>query len=677
MSELAAAADGDLAYEQQYLDVAHESLSAMRRRAEQLLDDVRAAGAPDPDYARALEHRVSVLGESTRPLIFGRIDEIAGDSFHLGRRHVEDGVGDPMVIDWRAPVATPFYRARPGEPLGLSRRRQILVEDHKVLATADDRFSGEEADESGPQLRGGDALLAELERARTGEMLDIVSTIQLEQDEVIRAPFAGVTAVQGGPGTGKTAIGLHRAAYLLYNHPELVRDGVLVVGPSRAFLRYIAQVLPSLGEEAVVQATIPDLVRTIRPSAAGSDESSRVKGSARMAEVLRRLLLARLSRTESDLAVAIGLSRIVIPADTINRLVEELSARSGPYRAGRSALRTRLIGLVHGELSRSGKEIDDVRLRREITRDGALGAMLDRLWPSVSATDLVVELCASAARLRAAADGILSEEEQRAMLRPAAATNRRTAYDVDDLALVDEAAYLIDGRAPRFGHVVIDEVQDLSGMQLRMLARRAPGGSMTVLGDLAQATSAASSTSWEELLANLPTAAGLRRTELTLGYRAPAQVLELASRLLPLVAPGVTATRSVRAGRSEPTVLNVPADEVIAAAAEEAMRLAATGMLVGLVAADDAVLALHRALVARGQEAGLVDRDGMGHPVVVASARSAKGLEFDAVVVVEPDEIAAGAIRGLRLLYVALTRPMQHLSIVHARPLPALLAAAG
>ena len=662
----------DLDDEQSHLKFSHDSLDTMRHRAEQLLDDVRRAGAPDPDYEAALVRRVGVLSDSRRPLLFGRIDESSGDSYHVGRRHVEDPLGEPVVLDWRAPVSTAFYRARPGDPLGLVRRRQIMVEGRRVLVIADDHVGGQPGEEGATTLRGGDALLAELERSRTGEMLDIVSTIQLEQDEVIRAPLEGIIAVQGGPGTGKTAIGLHRAAFLLYNHPELAREGILVVGPSRAFLRYIAQVLPSLGEEAVVQTTLRDLVPKVRTARQLDDGPARVKGDARMTAVLRQGLAARRARADDDLAVAIGLGRVVLRRDAINSLVDTLATRQGPYRAGRTALRTRLAGLVRGELAQSGVEIDEGRLRRELSRDGGLVPLVDRLWPSVSAPQFVAELLSSPGALARAAAGILTAEEQAIILHPG--QRGRPGFELSDLALVDEVAYLLDGQAHVFGHVVVDEVQDLSPMQLRMLARRAPSGSMTVLGDLAQATSVASCASWEEILDNLPAPAGLRRTELTLGYRAPGLVLELASRLLSEAAPGISPTRSVRPGRSAPLFLHVAPVELVAAAAAEAARLVADEMLVGVIAADAALGPLHEALRRSGVDAGFVERDGLGHAVVIAGAGAAKGLEFDAVVVLEPAAIAEGGMRGLRMLYVALTRAVQHLSIVHAAPLPSALA---
>src|SRR5580698_9860228 len=304
--------DAEVAAEQAYLDEALAALGAMRIRSQRLLDDLIAAGNPDLDYVAALSHRVSLLADSPRPLLFGRIDEDDGPAWHIGRRHVEDAASDPVVIDWRAPVAVPFYRARAKEAMGLTRRRQIMVDRASVIAVADDLFGGAGDDGATTRLRGGDALLAELERARTGEMLDIVATIQAEQDEIIRAPLEQLLTVQGGPGTGKTAVGLHRAAFLLYNHPSLSREGVLVLGPSRAFLRYIAQVLPALGEEAVVQTTIGDIAPKAKVRAEDPLEVRLVKGDPRMGQVLVRALHLRRRPVEEDVSLRVRFARATL-----------------------------------------------------------------------------------------------------------------------------------------------------------------------------------------------------------------------------------------------------------------------------------------------------------------------------------------------------------------------------
>jgi DNA helicase IV len=668
----------ELAAEQAYVDLAYASLGAMRARTVDIFERLMATGGfVDLDHEVAVRRRIAALGDSPRPLLFGRIDEVTSERWYVGRRHVETERGDPVVIEWRTPVAEAFYRARPGEPHGLVSRRQLVVEQRRLVSLADDVFSGEPAagaatdgDTGVVHLRGGDALLAELERSRTGEMLDIVATIQLEQDEVIRAPLAGVRAVQGGPGSGKTAIGLHRAAYLLFNHPELARAEVLVVGPSRTFLGYIAQVLPSLGEEAVVQVTLDDLVPQIEVRAVDGEDAQRVKGDARMATVIARALEQRRAVAGDDLTVRVGPRRVVLAREQVDDVVREVAARALPYRAARAALRARLARA----LARAAGALDAVD-PRAIGADPAFRAALDEVWPSVSPATLVADLVGSRARLGRAAAGVLDESEQAAILRPAARSRSRVAWAPGDRALVDEARDLIDGHTSTYGHVVVDEAQDLSPMELRMIARRAPRGSVTLLGDLAQATAVWSHRSWDDVVAHLPAPDGRDVHELRLGYRAPAAVVELAARLLPEAAPTVAPMRSVRPGTRPPRVLHADAGALYGRAAAEAGELAAEGFLVGCIVAPDAVGAAARALDAHDVPHGVAARDGLGRRVTLLSAPEAKGLEFDAVVVVEPAAIAGGTVRGLRLLYVALTRPIQHLSIVHSAPLPAALRA--
>jgi DNA helicase IV len=667
--------DPEVRSEQEFLNQAHRSLSAMRARAEALLNDLRSAGQPDLDYQAALTHRVVVLGESARPLLFGRIDQEAGPSWHIGRRHVEDELGDPVVIDWRAPVSMPFYRARVEEALGLTRRRQVMVDRRQVVAVADDLFGDVHSELSGTRLRGGDALLAELERARTGEMLDIVATIQAEQDEIIRAPLDQLLSVQGGPGTGKTAVGLHRAAFLLYNHPALSQDGVLVLGPSRAFLRYISAVLPSLGEEAVVQSTVADLAPRLKVRAEDSLEVRRLKGDPRLAALLASALRQRRRPVEGDVTLRARFARCALSPEEVNDLVATIAARPAPHKAGRLALRSRLTGLVRQKLRAAGRlEADQPWLDRELAASDEFRSLLDRVWPSVSPKALVSDLLASADRLALAAEGILSCEEWRSLLRTKGKRVGTQAWTLDDLPLLDEAEFLINGRTRAYGHVVVDEAQDLSPMQFRMVARRAASGSMTILGDLAQATGAWGYGTWDEILRHLPTSAPSRHDELTLGYRAPGQILDLASKLLPQAAPTVRPTRSIRQGRREPRIMRVGSNELLAESVREATGLAEEGLLVGLVVAARHLAAM-TALVGDRSDIGLLDRDGMHRRVTVVDATAAKGLEFDAVVVVEPTAIAGADDRGLRLLYVAMTRPIQHLSLVHAEPLPALLRA--
>ena len=672
MSATRADADPEVQLEQAHLDRALEALAAMRRRAEQLLRELIAAGNPDLDYVAALSHRVSLLADSPRPLLFGRIDVADGPAWHIGRRHVEDVRADPLVIDWRAPVAVPFYRASGKDALGLSRRRQIMVDGHSVVAVADDMF-GEEGDVATTRLRGGDALLAELERARTGEMLDIVATIQAEQDEVIRAPLDQLLTVQGGPGTGKTAVGLHRAAFLLYNYPLLARDGVLVLGPSRAFLRYIAQVLPSLGEESVVQTTVADIAPKAKVRVVEPMEVRRIKGDARMAELVRRALDGRRRLLEDDVSLRVRFVRAKLDADAVNALVQTITTRRGPYKAGRLALRARLVSEARRTFRSSARlGADEAWFEKELIASDEFSALLDLLWPAVSPAALVRELLASPTQLERYANGLFSEDEGRLLRRERDATVAGTAWSIDDLALLDEATYLTGGRGRSYGHIVVDEAQDLTPMQFRMIARRAPSGSITVLGDLAQATGPWTYTDWGEVRALLASAAPSRHDELTLGYRAPGRVLDFASRLLPDAAPGVVPTSSIRLGRTDPVLRSVHESALADAALAEALALTAEHALVAVITPEEIHPRLTH-LSRRDERVGRLDRDAMTRPVTIVPAPSVKGLEFDAVVVVEPSLIAGSDRRGLRLLYVALTRPIQHLSIVHASPLPAAL----
>jgi DNA helicase IV len=666
--------DPELQAEQDYLDHALASLGAMRARAERLLKDLIDAGNPDLDYVAALSRRVALLADSPRPLLFGRIDEQDGATWHIGRRHVEDTKADPVVVDWRAPIAVPFYRASVRDDLGLVRRRQIMVDRRSVVAVADDLFDGSQEDTGTTRLRGGDALLAELERARTGEMLDIVATIQAEQDEIIRAPLDQLLTVQGGPGTGKTAVGLHRAAFLLYNHPALSRDGVLVLGPSRAFLRYIAQVLPSLGEEAVVQTTVTDIAPKAKVRVYEPMELRQLKGDLRMAELLRRALEGRRSLLEHDASLRVRFARATLPAARVNELVTSITARPAPYKAGRLALRARLVSEARRAFRSSGRlGADEPWFERELMSTEEFGSLLDALWPPVSPTALVRDLLTSSTQLERYSDGLFDGSERSLLLRTRQARASSTAWSVDDLALLDEATFLTGGRSRTYGHIVVDEAQDLTPMQFRMIARRAPSGSVTILGDLAQATGPWSYGDWAEVREILASgSAQPRHAELTLGYRAPGRVLDFASRLLAAAAPGVRPTTSIRRGRTDPTIRAVPGDQLAGASLAEAYALMADHALIAVIAPEELVPELVR-LARRHDEVGLLERDAMSRPVTIVPAPAVKGLEFDSVVVVEPAAIAATGPRGLRLLYVALTRPIQHLSVIHGQPLPAPL----
>jgi DNA helicase IV len=585
----------------------------------------------------AIARRLASMNIGQRPLVFGRIDEQAGDRWYVGRRHVEDDNADPVVVEWRAPVALPYYRASIAEPMDLVRRRQFVADSGRLLSMADDVFDGS-SDGDDRRIRGLDALLVELERSRTGEMLDIVSTIQVEQDEVIRSAGTGVMAVQGGPGTGKTAVGLHRAAFLLYGNDALTRAGVLVVGPNRTFLRYVEHVLPSLGEEAVLQVTLADLVPSAKVTAVDPPAVQRDKGHPRMAAVLAGALAARRRRVEDTIEVRAGTRTVRLAADEANALADQVATRRMPFASGRSTLRELLIKTLFEQSTAD----DPQAFGSAVRRDAAFNAALDRLWPSVTPMALVRDALRDGGR-------------------------RSTKWTDSDLPLIDEANDLIHGQSRTYGHIVVDEAQDLSPMQLRMLGRRCPSGAMTILGDVAQGIGVWAIDHWEDAFAHLPTPNGSRLEELHLGYRSPAQVLDLAARLLPEAAPHVRPTESVRSGRTEPSIVHT--ENLIDAAIGEARRLSEAGHgTVAVIAPTVLVDELTKGLAGSGLPFG-----ELGSPVSLHAAPGVKGLEFDAVVVVEPASIIDDAPRGLRLLYVALTRPTRHLTIVHQAALPAAL----
>ncbi len=523
--------------EQRFIDEAYAWLRWMHERAEEL---VRGTDRRELDVLHALRRRAASLVDSGRPLCFS-----SGEALHIGRRHVEDQRGDPVVVEWRAPIAVAFYRASPVSPMGLRRRRQFVLDGRRIQSMADDLFAGGGGGGGGPggeaggggrgpsglsapRLRGGDALLAELERGRGAEMLDIVATIQAEQDEVIRSPLAGVLVVQGGPGSGKTAVGLHRAAFLLYGDEVLARQQMLVLGPNRVFLRYIAQVLPSLGEEAVVQTTVRDLAPGVRVLAEDDPACERVKGDGRMTVVLARALARGRRGLDADLVVPVGLRRLVVQASTANALAGDVAGRRMSYDVGCKALRDLLVGAVLAAHPGAGAD-EHIVAERAVRSSPSLAAALERLWPSVSPPALVRALVTKKTTLARAAAGVLTPGEQAAVLRKATPTEalevrstemalpawelrRRQAaaraapaggatgaggrarpklrdpWTAAEVALLDEAVALVTGEGRTYGHIVVDEAQDLSPMQLRMVARRSPAGSVTMLGDLAQAS---------------------------------------------------------------------------------------------------------------------------------------------------------------------------------------------
>ncbi|MFF5426967.1 MULTISPECIES: HelD family protein [unclassified Streptomyces] len=646
----------------------------MREDVEALdIKDVTANWVNSLVLGRQIEERIKALADlAGTPLFFGRLDYLhtaqEGQRFYIGRRHVHDADGEPMVIDWRAPVSQPFYRASRKDPQDVGLRRRFGYTGGELTAYEDEHLS-----DPGEEERTSRLLQAEIERPRVGPMRDIVATIQPEQDEIVRSGLSGTVCVQGGPGTGKTAVGLHRVAYLLYAHRErLARTGTLVIGPNRSFLHYIEQVLPALGELEVQQATVDDLVAHVEVRGTDAAATAVVKGDARMAEVLRRALRSHVSMPGEPLMVVRGSRRWRVPAYELEEMVRELLDRDIRYGAAREALPQRIAHAVLVRMEEAGEAPDD-RVQNAVARNTAVKAVVNACWPAVDPAKLVLRLLSDADFLAEHADGLLDEEEQKLLLWEKPARGVRSArWSAADAVLIDEAKDLVE-RTQSLGHVVLDEAQDLSPMQYRAVGRRCTTGSATVLGDLAQGTTPWATESWAQALAHLGKPEAVVE-ELTAGFRVPREVIAYASRLLPHMSPGLAPVESVRENpgslavrRTEPGAL----DAEVVAACREALEHEGS---VGLIAADARIAPLAEALAAAGlaslspgEETTAVSR------LTLVPASLAKGLEYDYVVLDDPAAVVDGEPderTGLRRLYVALTRAVSGLTVIHAAELP-------
>jgi DNA helicase IV len=678
----AAPLDDPLGRERAHLASSRAALRAMREDVDALdIKDVAANWVNAQVLARQIDDRIKALADlSDTPLFFGRLDYLhapgadraegaEGEQFYIGRRHVHDADGDPMVIDWRAPVSQPFYRASKKDPMDVGLRRRFGYTGGDLTAYEDEHLSD-------PQetARTSRLLQQEIERPRVGPMRDIVATIQPEQDEIVRSGLGGTVCVQGGPGTGKTAVGLHRVAYLLYAHRErLARTGTLVIGPNRSFLHYIEQVLPALGELAVQQATVDDLVAHVEVR--GTDEAAAavVKGDARMAEVLRRALYSHVTLPSEPVVVVRGSRRWRVPAYELEEVVRELLERDIRYGAAREALPQRIAHAVLVQMERAGEAPDD-RVQDAVARNSAVKAAVKALWPAVDPAKLVLRLLTDADFLAEHAEGILDEDEQKTILWVKPVRSVKAArWSSADAVLIDEAADLIQ-RTHSLGHVVLGEAQDLSPMQYRSVGRRCTTGSATVLGDLAQGTTPWATRSWDEALAHLGKREGVIE-ELTAGFRVPTDVITYASRLLPHIAPGLTPVASVRENPGFFEVRAVTETAEVVAACEELLLSEGS---TGLIAADARIPALAEALTAAGlPHLAPGEETTRETRLTLVPASLAKGLEYDYVVLDEPQAVVDGEPderTGLRRLYVTLTRAVSGLIVTHSAPVPAQLA---
>ena len=715
----------DLEAEQAYFDLAHACLDTARERATMATSVFRTGrgGTTQARFEReamleATLARLTKLNIGDRSLVFGRIDPAGtGERFYIGRVGLWDTDHDPILVDWRAPVAEPFYRATGREPLGLERRRHFASRGSTLLGIEDEFFGDKAAigldladrdfdGLAGPPgdgrldgRAGSSALIASLEAARTGRLSDIVATIQGEQDRVIRADMPGVLVVQGGPGTGKTVVALHRAAYLLYTHRfPLESQGVLVVGPNRLFLAYIEQVLPSLGEAGVEQAVLADLLSpAVRVAGLDDEAVGRIKGDPRMAGVVRRAVRDRRRRLRHDLTVGYELQRLKLTVEQSAEIVADAARRVRKHNAGRRLVEEAFFATLAAS-ARLGA--DPTEVRGSISDQIEVREALEWMWPVLTPAHLVNDLYGSKALLRSAAGGRLSDDEIEQLHRPRAQHASEVAWSFQDVPVLDEARALLGYRPGHreedailtYGHIVVDEAQDLSPMELRMIARRSLNGSMTVVGDIAQATGSWAHDGWESVLEGLPDRRPPRRVELTLGYRIPAPAMALASRVLPYAAPGAVPPSTVRTTGDEPRIVACGA---AAARSEPAMgpsagRESATlgETLAGVILEEReevgegnvAVIvpdSLHEPLRVELKDRSVVfggpSRSGLEQQVTLVPVRLVKGLEVDAAVVVEPARIVAEECQGIRSLYVALTRATRRVTVVHAEPLPEVL----
>ena len=781
----------ELEQEQAYVSMLYQRLDELRERTRRQLEralrpdgggHLQARLDRDAFVARHAD-RLAQLAAAEDGLCFGRLDLGDGSSLYVGRIGLLDEDREPLLVDWRAPAAQPFYRATPAAPCGVVRRRHLRTRARVVVDVDDDVLDLDAlSDAEREGLNGEAALLAALGASRTGRMTDIVATIQAEQDRVIRSDLPGILVVEGGPGTGKTAVALHRAAYLLYTHRDrLARRGVLVVGPNPTFLRYIEQVLPSLGESDVLLSTVEELHPGVEATGREPVEVATVKGDLRMAGVLAAAVQDRQRMPAAPVEIAVDDATLRLEPETCARAHALAGATGRPHNQARAIfvreVATALARQVAERLEEDlravevdeslfgpDEQLDDSPLldeeqlddlRAELLATAAVRAALDRLWPELTPRQLLTDLFASEQRLEVAAPD-LSAAERALLLRPDPARSSGAppwgspdpsgGWTPADVPLLDEAAVLLgeDDEAARraaarraeqerqelayargvlesatigdaaryapdtsqldpavvagrwrhpaatgtiadrarqdrtwtFGHVIVDEAQEVSAMAWRMLMRRCPTRSMTVVGDIAQTGAPWGAGSWARALD--PHAAGRWRVAgLTVNYRTPAEIMAVAADVLAAVAEDLQPPRSVREAGTAPWRLRLDPAELAARLPEVVAEEAAAvgdGKLAVVVPAERArqlgrplVEALPAATAAQGPAV-------LDAPVAVLTVTQAKGLEFDAVVVVEPAEILGGSSRGGNDLYVALTRTTQRLGVVHSGPLPASLA---
>ena len=684
----------DLTAEQAAIDHAYQCLEEARVLARKLSStvEVGAGGTNQARFEREaftenIVDRLAQLDIGDASLVFGRIDHDEdghADSLYVGRVGVWDRAQDPVVVDWRAPASEPFYRATGVEPLGLSRRRHFASRG-PILLDIDDELFGDlsrldEQAQSGSGIQGHGALITALETARTGRLGDIVATIQGEQDEIIRSPLPGVLVVQGGPGTGKTVVALHRAAYLLYTHRFPLQDqGVLVIGPNRLFLGYIEQVLPSLGEAGVRLAVLSDLVvPRVRTNVLDSEDVAEVKGDLRMVALVRRAVRQRERALRDDFSIGYGLQTLRVSRHESESIIHEARRRYRTHNAARRFVEDEFFAALANS---ARDEVEATVVRERIRWTHPVREALEWMWPVLSPPQLIQEFYGSRALLRSAGRGLFTTEQVDRLHRPRTTHSDDVIWSFADAPVLDEARANLGFRPGKkqadevrtHGHIVVDEAQDLSPMALRMVARRSLNGSMTIVGDIAQATGSWAHDSWEEVLELLPEKRPPSRRELHTGYRIPAPAMELAAKVLTVAAPDLEPPIAIR-NDGDPPVVQAATDlrsDLPAMIRTELERIGSgnVAVIVPRSLEDDVA----DWLTAEGIEHGGATRSGLHQQVTLIPVSLVKGLETDAAIVVEPSRIVREERQGMRSLYVALTRATKRVNVLHAEPLPAVL----
>src|SRR5579862_7092033 len=642
----------ELAAEQAYVDNAYEQLDRMRSTVARTQEAMATEWAALNMEAWA-KRRMKTFEDAERGLVFGRLTlDGTPRPLYVGRRWVHDEKHDSLVVNWQAPAARPFYTATPATPHGVTQRRRFRTEGRRITDISDESLDGSAVEGASVS----DFLLEELERRRETRMRDIVATIQSDQYRLITAEPEGALVVQGGPGTGKTAVGLHRASWLLYTHREQLRR-VLVVGPNPTFMEYVSHVLPALGEEAVEQRAVGELLDGIEVGREEAPDVALLKSDTRLREVVARAVELAVVPAPEELVTYLDGEFVRVRERDVAALLEEALEAGDPLGLARERFRMAVLRRFYeryGELlgPQAFRSFDE--LERALRKGGFLTKWLDRVLPLPQPQKLVARLLTSPAALAAASDGVLEADERKLLLRDRPRRVSDLRWSDHDVPLLDEARALLAGAPRSYGHVIVDEAQVLSPMQLLAISRRAVDGSLTILGDVAQATGPVVYRGWQELVPYLPDQAEMEIEELRHAYRVPAEIMDFALPLLDRIAPEVEPPLAYRKGGDPPRLVRVGEDKLLETALREAVALEDLDGLLAVI--------IPRSLTVEHS-----------FPFPILTPRQAKGLEFDHVVVVEPAAVADDGDRGLRELYVALTRPTKTLVVVHARPMPAPL----